>query len=770
MAGGRRRRWSAATTSCSCSARSSTAHVARSGPCLVTIFGQAGVGKSQAPRSELASELADQDGNVEILVGRSPAYGTSTRMPPSRRSSGPFRDPRDRGAGGRTRAPSRGDRRAGREPGGAEVARTVRPHRAPARGRSRGPTAPRTRPAGTAGPDLRSGALDPGIVVTPRPIVIAIEDIHWADEGTLDLIEHLAGWSRGSDPARLPRARRTARPPSGLGWWTAKCDDDLSRSVAARGRPRARRRPDRRRSGRRLARTQRSPTSREGIPYSRRKWSTGCARRTAPRQGVAPRQRSCGAGRTARRPRGGSATAASGGVGDRAELLGAHRRRAPGRRRRRRALWPSSSRATCSLPSTVSRLEGEREFAFKHALVRDVAYETLPRAVARPAATTRSHASSRSAGGANPEAVAALLAEHHNRAAELGATSRASRPRSSPSPARSAAAEASSSAGDVAARSIRTPRRCLQYRAALEHPGPSIPKRGLRSRRLWRHAFRVGHVDDAIASWESALAYQAAGCSETANRRAPPQNRLGALAQGRREASIAHFQEGIDLLKDGEPCRELIELYEEAASLYVETGDNMLAIYAAEKAQRLAKPSASRLRPPHPPHLRPGLRPDRGLRPRSTEPRAGLDLARKPARGRRSAAFGTRTAPRDRRSRIRGGARLFRRGPAARRRSWATCPPRSSCMPRSAGSRSTPPTGPRWMSARQPRVSSPSAKVVGQFCLPFSCRGFRLATGRLGAGWSTLSAVARSRPPVGARRSPSWRLCGPGRAATIAAS
>ena len=29
------------------------------------------------------------------------------------------------------------------------------------------------------------------------PIVIAIEDIHWADEGMLDLIEHLAGWGRG---------------------------------------------------------------------------------------------------------------------------------------------------------------------------------------------------------------------------------------------------------------------------------------------------------------------------------------------------------------------------------------------------------------------------------------------------------------------------------------------------------------------------------------------------------------------------------------------
>ena len=30
-----------------------------------------------------------------------------------------------------------------------------------------------------------------------RPLVLAFEDIHWADEGMLDLIEHLAQWVRG---------------------------------------------------------------------------------------------------------------------------------------------------------------------------------------------------------------------------------------------------------------------------------------------------------------------------------------------------------------------------------------------------------------------------------------------------------------------------------------------------------------------------------------------------------------------------------------------
>ena len=96
-------------------------------------------------------------------------------------------------------------------------------------------------------------------------------------------------------------------------------------------------------------------------------------------------------------------------------------------------------------------------------------------------------------------------------------------------------------------------------------------------------------MDDAIASWESALTFQ--GRQGAPERIGELHRKIGSALwhKADREASISHFQEGIDLLKDGEPCRELIELYEEAASLYVETGDNMLAIYAAEKAQRLAE-------------------------------------------------------------------------------------------------------------------------------------------------------------------------------------
>jgi tetratricopeptide (TPR) repeat protein len=63
----------------------------------------------------------------------------------------------------------------------------------------------------------------------------------------------------------------------------------------------------------------------------------------------------------------------------------------------------------------------------------------------------------------------------------------------------------------------------------------------------------------------------------------------GLAHKGERKQAIEHHQRGINLIKDGEPSLALVRLYEEAAWLYTQTGDNMLAIYASEKALRLAE-------------------------------------------------------------------------------------------------------------------------------------------------------------------------------------
>ena len=72
------------------------------------------------------------------------------------------------------------------------------------------------------------------------------------------------------------------------------------------------------------------------------------------------------------------------------------------------------------VPTAGSRLAGQREYAFKHVLIRDVAYSTLPKAVrARRHAEVGSFISARAAD--RSEGVIAMVAEHYGRAARGGA-------------------------------------------------------------------------------------------------------------------------------------------------------------------------------------------------------------------------------------------------------------------------------------------------------------------------------------------------------------
>ena len=81
--------------------------------------------------------------------------------------------------------------------------------------------------------------------------------------------------------------------------------------------------------------------------------------------------------------------------------------------------WSRSRRRTSSPPGAESRLAGERELAFKHVLIRDVAYGMLPKAVrARKHFEVGSFIEERA--GDRTDEVVSLLAEHYGRAAALG--------------------------------------------------------------------------------------------------------------------------------------------------------------------------------------------------------------------------------------------------------------------------------------------------------------------------------------------------------------
>src|SRR5204863_6823440 len=102
-------------------------------------------------------------------------------------------------------------------------------------------------------------------------------------------------------------------------------------------------------------------------------------------------------------------------------------------------------------------------------------------------------------------------------------------------------------------------------------------------------AFRMGRVGAAVELWEECLEYHRR--QEDLTRVADLHRKIGAglWHMGERKLAIERYQKGINLLKDGPACLELVHLYEEAASLYMHAGDNMLAIYASEKALRLAE-------------------------------------------------------------------------------------------------------------------------------------------------------------------------------------
>ncbi|HEX2232098.1 MAG TPA: adenylate/guanylate cyclase domain-containing protein [Thermoleophilaceae bacterium] len=238
-------------------------------------------------------------------------------------------------------------------------------------------------------------------------------------------------------------------------------------------------------------------------------------------------------------------------------------------------------------PSAEGRLAGERELAFKHVLIRDVAYGMLPKAVrSRKHFEVGSFIEQRA--GDRADEVAPLLAEHYGRAASLGREGGV--PPDELREMLERAVRFLEEAGDAASLLFSNAEAASHYRHASELAAEGDPAVLARvGEKLGGVALRLGRVDQAIEVWQECLDYHRG--QEVLDRVADLHRKIGyALSQkGDRTAAIEHYQKGINLLKDGEPRIELVRLYEEAAWLYLHTGDNMLAIYASEKALRLAE-------------------------------------------------------------------------------------------------------------------------------------------------------------------------------------
>jgi tetratricopeptide (TPR) repeat protein len=231
-------------------------------------------------------------------------------------------------------------------------------------------------------------------------------------------------------------------------------------------------------------------------------------------------------------------------------------------------------------------LSGEPELAFKHVLIRDVAYRMLPKAV-------RAHKHFEvgcfieERAGERADEVVALLAEHFGRAAHLGAELKLERARLEPY--RHKALRYLEAAGDAARAFYSNEEALSHYEAASSQADGDEGLEAKIDEKRGDVLLTLGRVDAAIELWERCLAYHRG--QEDLERVAELHRKIGAALahKGERREAIAHHQKGINLIKDGPPSTALVRLYEEAAWLYMQTGDNMLAIYAAEKALRLAE-------------------------------------------------------------------------------------------------------------------------------------------------------------------------------------
>jgi class 3 adenylate cyclase/tetratricopeptide (TPR) repeat protein len=433
--------------------------------------------------------------------------------------------------------------------------------------------------------DAFFSALRSGVEAWARekPLVFAFEDIHWADDGMLDAIEHLAQWVRA--PLLIVCLARDELLDRRPGWGGG------------------------RRSATQLILDPLGAADTESLVAALLPGSGALVPAVVERSGGNPlfaeemaRRIAEEGGHTAELP-----DTVQGVLAARLDALDPFERRlvqqaaVVGRTFWEGSLVPLArsegrdlGRALTTLqekdilaPGAEGRLAGERELAFKHVLIRDVAYGMLPKAVrARKHFEVGSFIEDRA--GDRIDEVGPLLAEHYGRAAALG--QEGGLPADELHGIQRRAMLFLERAGDASAQLFSNRESASHYRHARKIcPRDALGDSARIGEKLGDVSLRLGRVDEAIGVWLECLEWHRG--QEDLERVADLHRKIGAALshKGERKAAIEHYQKGINLLKDGPPRIELVRLYEEAAWLYLHTGDNMLAIYASEKALRLAE-------------------------------------------------------------------------------------------------------------------------------------------------------------------------------------
>ena len=208
-----------------------------------------------------------------------------------------------------------------------------------------------------------------------RPTLVAYEDIHWAASSELDLLEYLGTQLRETAAVLIVLARPELST-SGRGAPACRPFQRGARPVERGRDARDDRGPRRRRA--RLGPDDRA--TRGDVGRATRSSSRSCP----PPSPTGPRRRPPGHGHRRHRipPRHPPAASPRGavlGIGRRSQLL-ARRRRGGVRGEAVDDALDELERRDLVRREHSSRLEGDVEYRFRHALIRDVAYATIPRA------------------------------------------------------------------------------------------------------------------------------------------------------------------------------------------------------------------------------------------------------------------------------------------------------------------------------------------------------------------------------------------------------
>ena len=340
-------------------------------PRLVTVFGPAGIGKSRLAL-EFAEEVVSRGGRA--LRGRSMPYGTSSTYSVFaqhvKQIAGVFDS--DEPVEARTKLTAALVELLGTESDGAEHAQNL--------GMLLG--------LGGEGEahDRDTLFFSARVLVEAfaarEPTLLVFEDIHWSESSLLDLLEALAARVQGVPVLLLALARPeilTERPTwgGGLPAYTAlpleRLSDDHAQELASRLL-----------EGHEIVATQ-APTvaqTGEGNPLFIEELAASLAERTTTGAQELPTSiREIVAARLDALPTGERSVLLDAAVVGRVFWRGALTRMQP--RDDLQALLGSLEQRDLVRREAISRIQSDQQFAFKHGLIRDVAYQTLPRAARR---------------------------------------------------------------------------------------------------------------------------------------------------------------------------------------------------------------------------------------------------------------------------------------------------------------------------------------------------------------------------------------------------